>query len=120
MFLHGLTEQIPAVVYVVSLGRSRRVRTSAGTFSVHHVVPELFGGFEVDERSGIHLATPEKALADVLYLSGSRTRRFAALPEIELPSRFRWPAVTAWLRRIPSRRLRAMALERLAALRRRR
>lgn len=119
LYLHGLTEQIPAVVYVISLGRSQRVRTSIATFSVHHVAPEMFGGFEVDARSGIRLATPEKALADVLYLSGTRSRLFAALPEIELPPRFRWSTVRAWLRRAPSSRLRAMGLERLASLRRR-
>lgn len=37
--------------------------TEVGTFSIHHVAPEIFGGFEETGR-GAKLATPEKALFD--------------------------------------------------------
>lgn len=106
LYLHGMIEQIPAVTYLVSLGRRHVVRTSVATFSVHRVAPAFFGGFEVVAGSGVKLATPEKALLDVLYLSGTRGRLFAALPEIELPRRFPSPAAREWIARIPSRRLR--------------
>ena len=69
LHLHGMIEQIPSVVYVVSLARSHRIRTALGTFSVHRVAPSFFGGFTVSPRSGAKVATPEKALLDVCYLA---------------------------------------------------
>jgi predicted transcriptional regulator of viral defense system len=113
--IHGMISQIPQVTYVVSLDRTRRIRTSVGTFSVHHVAPEMFGGFDVLD-SGAKLATPEKALVDVFYLSGTRTRLFTALPELELPPAFRAREARAWANRIGSRRLRTIVLAKLDAL----
>ena len=48
---HGLIEQIPEVTYAVSLARTARVKTTVGTFSIHRVAPEVFGGYEETERS---------------------------------------------------------------------
>ena len=67
----GLIEQIPEVVYAVSLARSQRVETSVGSFSIHHLAPEVFGGFE-ELESGAKIATPERALFDFAYLSSGR------------------------------------------------
>jgi predicted transcriptional regulator of viral defense system len=114
LYLHGIISQIPQVTYVVSLDRTRRIRTSVATFSVHHVAPEFFGGFEILD-SGIKLATPEKALVDVFYLSGTRTRLFASLPELELPRGFRVQEARAWAKRIPSPRLRTIVAAKLDA-----
>ena len=47
---HGLIEQIPEVVYAVSLAKTQKVKTKVGTFSIHHMAPEVFGGFEETER----------------------------------------------------------------------
>lgn len=80
LHVHGLIEQIPAVYYVVSLARTQRIPTTAGVYSVHHLAPELFGGFE-QTPSGVKLATPEKALFDVAWLAGGRSRLFAGLPD---------------------------------------
>lgn len=116
LHLHGMIEQIPAVVYVVSLSRSHRIRTTLGTFSVHRVAPAFFGGFEVLRRSGAKVATPEKALLDVFYLSGGSSRLFASLPELELPPRWRLDRARAWIKKIPSARLRTLVSRRLDAL----
>jgi predicted transcriptional regulator of viral defense system len=115
LYLHGMISQIPQVTYVVSLDRAQRIRTSVGTMSIHRVAPSFFGGFELLE-AGVKLATPEKALLDVFYLSGTRSRLFAALPEIELPRGFRFREARAWLERIPSRRLRTVVASRLEAI----
>ena len=98
---HAMIEQIPAITYVVSLARTRRLQTRVGTFSIHRVAPELFGGFDV-LASGAKMASPEKALVDLLYLSATRNRMFAALPELELPPRFDRRACAAWMARITS------------------
>src|SRR5205085_9052215 len=63
LYRHGMIEQVPSVIYAVSLQRTRRVATSLGVYSIHHIAPELFDGF--DERK---LASPEKALFDFIYL----------------------------------------------------
>lgn len=108
LYLHGLVDQIPVATYLVSLGRSARVRTKVGAYSVHHVAPELFGGAELDPRTGVRLASPEKALVDFLYLSTTRSRLFARLPELELPASFSARAARRWAARVPSPRMRTI------------
>jgi hypothetical protein len=77
------------MIFLASLARSARIETRLGTYSVHHVQPAFFNGFESVPDSGIKLALPEKALVDFLYLSPTRGRLFNALPELELPRGFR-------------------------------
>ena len=108
LYQHGMIEQIPSMIFLVSLARSGRVETGLGTYSVHHVQPTFFDGFEALPDSGIKLAAPEKALVDFLYLSPTRTRLFAALPEVELPRGFRRSVAREWVGRIPSQRLRTI------------
>ena len=113
LYLHGMIDQIPAMLHVASRGRAARVRATAGTFSIHHLPPELFGGFDFDRDSGAKLATPEKARFDLFYLSGTRSRRFRSLPEVELLRSFRRVRIERWIRRIPSQRLRTLTARRL-------
>ena len=113
LYRRGMITQIPSLIYLVSLARSARVQTKVGTYSVHHIRPELFGGFEHDPASGTKLALPEKALFDFLYLSPTRGRLFAALPELELPRGFHRSEARAWAGRIPSRRSRTIVLRAL-------
>lgn len=112
---HGLIEQIPEVVYAVSLTRTQRVETKVGTFSIHHVAPEVFGGYEETAR-GAKLATAEKALFDFAYLSSGRSRLFTNLPELELPRGFRRKELSRWLAKIPSERSRTLTGQKLTAL----
>lgn len=109
---HGLIEQIPEVVYAVSLAKTQRLTTKVGTFSVHHVAPEVFGGFEETER-GAKIATPEKALFDFAYLSSGRSRLFTSLPELELPRGFKRRELSRWLAKIPSERSRTLTSKKL-------
>ncbi len=120
LYLHGLIEQIPSSVYVASLARTQEIVTTLGTYSVHHLIPELLGGFEIREPSGVRLASAEKALFDLAYLSSARSRRFAATPELQLPGRFRWSVVTEWVSRIASPAVATRVRRRLEELRARR
>ena len=112
LHLRGLIEQIPEVVYLASLARTQRIATTVGTFSVHHLAPEVFGGFE-ETSGGARVATAEKALFDTAYLSGGRSRLFTSLPELELPRGFRRRELARWLARIPSARARTLTEKRL-------
>jgi hypothetical protein len=113
--LHGMIEQIPSTIYAVSLGRTERIDTRQGRFSFHHVVPEVFGGFEETE-TGVLLASPEKALFDVAYLFAGRSRLFRSLPELELPPRFRKRELGRWTSLVPSKRGRTLVATSLARL----
>ncbi|MBX3187609.1 MAG: type IV toxin-antitoxin system AbiEi family antitoxin domain-containing protein [Labilithrix sp.] len=115
LHVRGVVEQIPEIVYVVSLARTQRITTRAGALSIHHVAPEVFGGFE-ETAEGVKLATAEKALFDVAYLSAGRSRRFTNLPEIELPRGFRRAELARWLQRITSPRSRTITERKLEQL----
>ncbi|MFH1474443.1 MAG: hypothetical protein ABIG85_01140, partial [Chloroflexota bacterium] len=57
---HGMIDQLPREVSVASLDRARRITTTLGTFAIHHLPPELFGGWAETPRGPV--ATPEKAI----------------------------------------------------------
>ena len=111
---HGMIEQIPAVVFVATLARSQTVATRVGTFSLHHLAPEVFGGFV--ESDGAKIASPPKALFDVAYLSAARDRRFRHLPELELPRPFAWHELRYWIARVRSARQKTIVVARLRAM----
>lgn len=111
----GLIEQIPEVVYAVSLARTQKVKTKAGAFSIHHMAPEVFGGFEETEH-GAKVATPEKALFDFAYLSSGRSRLFTSLPELSLPRGFKQKELSRWLAKIPADRSRTLTANKLDEL----
>lgn len=110
--IHGMIEQLPQVTFAVSLARTQRITTSVGLVSVHHIDPELFGGFTT-LPSGVKVATPEKALFDLAYLAGGRSRRFNSLPELELTPRFHHRELRQWVNRVASTRARTMTSLRL-------
>lgn len=116
LHLHGMISQIPQVIYVASLGPTRRVVTSIGTYSIHRLAPELFGGFTAPPDSAVRVAMPEKALVDTLYLSCTKSRLFARLPELELPQNFHVREARRWVARIPAAYRRTMVERRLDAL----
>jgi predicted transcriptional regulator of viral defense system len=117
LFRHGLIEQIPTVIYAVTPGRARQVTTPLGTVSYHRLPPTLFSGFTLEGVSGAKVATAEKALFDVVYLSPARSGRFAALPELTVPSTFAWDEVTGYLQQVGSASRRTHIRARLDELR---
>jgi predicted transcriptional regulator of viral defense system len=115
LFRHGLIEQVPEVLYAVTLGRARRVRTPSGTVSLHRMPPALFGGYRTTDE-GTKVATAEKALFDLLYLSPTRSRLFTSLPEIEFPRSFRWKEVARWTQKIAGKSRRAFVERKITAM----
>jgi predicted transcriptional regulator of viral defense system len=117
LFHHGVIEQVPAVIYAITTSRPRRVTTPLGTISYHRLPPELFVGFELDDR-GDKIATVEKALFDVLYLAPARSRLFAKLPELELPRQFRWQQLRNFAKLVKSATRRTFIERRIQELQR--
>ncbi len=117
LFHHGLIEQVPSVTYAVTPARPRRLRTPLGTISFHRMPPELFIGFELLSRSDAKIATPEKALFDLLYLAPGRSRVFSSLPELTIPRRLQWQRLKDYTELVKSSGRRAYIAERIKVLR---
>lgn len=108
LFYHGMSNQVPVVTYAVSPARTRRHETPLGAVSLHHVDPSFFFGFELVGKNQIPMATPEKALLDVFYLSPAKTRLFCHLPEIEWRRGFKITEARKMIRRIRYAKRRAL------------
>lgn len=108
---HGMIEQIPRQVSIASLDRAKRIATSVGSYEIHHLAPELFGGYGGSGESG-YLATPEKALFDAVYVRAAAGSR-AFFPELSLTADFDDAAIKGWTDRIESARLRTLVSRRL-------
>jgi len=112
LFHHGMIEQIPSLVHVVSTTKSKTTKTPVGTFVIHQVAPAFFTDFEPFEKGPAQIATPEKALVDFFYFRPTRSRSFRSLPELELPKTFKKKKAKKLAKLIVSRPRRAM-VERL-------
>jgi len=96
--LHGLMDQIPRVVHVVTTAQRPVLNTPIATYEFYRIQGNLFGGFKPYRRTGnFDIATAEKAVFDTLYFSARKGRRFAFLPEIELPAGFSVSEVKRWI-----------------------
>ncbi|MGH2842768.1 MAG: hypothetical protein ACRDKL_04190 [Solirubrobacteraceae bacterium] len=101
-------------MFVVSLDRPRTLETVLGVYSIHHVAPEVFGGYRGTDSSGF-LATEEKALFDSVYLPSAQ-RRNVYLPELELPRDLDTGVLDGWMRRIRASWLRTRVKRALEVL----
>jgi predicted transcriptional regulator of viral defense system len=69
---HGMIPEYVPVVTSVTTGRPEEVHTELGTYGFRHVRKPLFGGFlrvPVAPGQSAFLATPEKALLDLVYFA---------------------------------------------------
>lgn len=107
---HGLIEQVPRRVSVVSLSHPRKIETAIATFDVHQLTPGLFGGYAGSERGG-YVACAEKAVFDTVYVRAAAGGR-AYFPELHLPRNFDRRELRRWADRIESPRLRTLVLRR--------
>jgi len=83
---HGLIPESVPVTTSITLGRPGRWETAFGAFEFHHVRPALFTGFRseiVSAGQSAFVASPEKALADLVHLvPGADSREY--LEELRL------------------------------------
>ncbi len=115
--LHERIQQLPQTQFAVTLGRPGEVEMGGSRIALHRIKPELFGGYAFDARIDGFVASPEKALFDLAYLTAmNRSRVSGSLPETNLQG-LRWKEVQAWLRRIPTPRVRAAVERALSAIR---
>jgi len=116
LYYHDMVSQIPEVIYCVSLARTRTYETPVATISVHHIPISFFFGYEERGEQHLRMALPEKALLDVLYLSQSKSRLFAVLPEVEFPPQFSIKRAHKMIRKIADARRRSFVLSQFERL----
>lgn len=116
LYHHGMISQIPSVTYAISLARTKRHTTPLGVVSIHHIHPDLFFGFEIHLKTGVQIASPEKALFDVLYLGTTKSNLFGILPELELSPKFKMGEIRRAIKRIASQRQRTLVERRLESI----
>ena len=117
LHLHGLIEQIPQIIYAATTGRGRIIETGIGTYSLHQLNPQIFGGFTwYGKRQDFLIAYPEKALVDSLYISSRKKKRFGLFPELNLGAGFNFKKTEKWAGVIPDKRIRGYVFKKLEAL----
>jgi predicted transcriptional regulator of viral defense system len=108
---HGLIDQIPRRVSVASLGRTQDIETTLGTYEIHQLAPELFGGYYGTDRDG-YVATPEKAIFDIVYVRAAAGKK-AFFTELYLTRDFDRKALRHWINLIENPRLRTLVARRI-------
>lgn len=115
--LHGMIEQIPSVVHIITTSQRPPVRTPVARYAFFRIEETLFAGFTPYRRTGnFDLAMAEKAVFDTLYFSARKGRRFSHLPEVELPPGFSPREVERWIARVRHAPLRTAVERRWAEL----
>jgi len=116
LYHYGMISQIPSTVYAISLARTRLFKSPLGNVSVHHVQPAFFFGYDNLGNSSTLIASPEKALLDICYLTPAKTGLFRSLPELELPKDFDVEKARAMIERVPFVRRRSLVRTRFESL----
>ncbi len=114
---HGRIQQFPETHFGVTLGRPVEVKVASVRVRLHHITPTLFTGYDFVPELGGHVASPEKALFDLVYFAAMNRRRHSGrLPETELNG-LRWRDIQGWLRQVPAVHLRTLMARNFKALR---
>jgi predicted transcriptional regulator of viral defense system len=116
LYYHGMISQIPDIIFAASLARTKLYKTPLATVSIHHLQPDFFFEYDTLKNTLIKMATPEKALIDVFYLSDTKTSLFHSLPEVELADSFSLQKVKMIVEKIPSLRKRTIVMQQLEKL----
>ena len=89
---YGLIPEFVPVTTSVTTGRPEEIETPVGRFQFRHTSPGRFFGFveiEVSMEQAVLIATPQKALVDLLYLTAHSYRvDFLRELRIERPADF--------------------------------
>ncbi len=78
---YNLIDQAPSVVTLATKKRSKKIEMGNWTFEYSRLRDDLFFGYELKNK--IYIASPEKALADLIYLI-SRGKRLVELDTLDI------------------------------------
>jgi len=67
LFTHGIVDQGPNQVFFATTNRKKTLEILGTKAEFNHIKPSLYFGYVLDKN--IFMATPEKAICDMLYLN---------------------------------------------------
>jgi len=106
---YGMIPEFVPVTTSVTTGRPEELDTPLGRFLFRHVKKSAFFGYtqtEISRGQPVFLASPEKALLDLLYLTpGSDSPAYLEELRFEPTDRFDWDILRKQAERIGSRKL---------------
>ncbi len=106
LHLYGIIEQIPNVITLASSSHTKIIKTKIATYSIHHLSPLFFTGFNWYKNEGNFLiAEPEKALIDCLYLSAYKKKQYRYFPELHFPKSFRITIARNFIKKIQNKKI---------------
>lgn len=108
LYYRNVIDQIPSIIYVATLHKTIKFITPIAVISAHQIHPNFFFGYTYDNK--IKMATAEKALIDVLYLSSTKSNLFKALPELDLDE-INLKKAAKIIKKIPSKRKQTLVLK---------
>jgi hypothetical protein len=99
------------------VGRTKVYQTPIATVSIHHIHPSFYFGYVEKGVDGLlKIASPEKELLDIFYLSRAKTRLFKTFLEVELYKNFKILVANKMITKITSVRKRTLAQRRFLIL----
>jgi predicted transcriptional regulator of viral defense system len=106
---YGMIPEFVPVTTSITTGRPEELDTPLGRFLFRHLKKSAFFGYtqtEISRGQPVFLATPEKALLDLLYLTpGSDSPAYLNELRFEPTDRFDWDILRKQAERIGSRKL---------------
>ncbi len=86
LHLHGLLSQIPKTIQIATTGHGRTLDSIVAYYEFFQIKPELMQTDLIWSETQLPylLASAEKALLDVIYISTRKNKRFIRLPELTL------------------------------------
>jgi predicted transcriptional regulator of viral defense system len=106
---YGMIPEFVPVTTSITTGRPEELGTPMGRFLFRHVKKSAFFGYaqtEISRGQPVFLASPEKALLDLLYLTtGSDSPAYLEELRFEPTDRFDWNTLRRHAERIRSRKL---------------
>ena len=86
LHIHGVISQIPTRIQIVSTNHQRILKTNFGIFEFFQMKPNMIndGINWSNTKLPYRIASIEKAILDIFYLSTRKGKRFSFLPELEL------------------------------------
>ncbi len=110
LHVYGMIPEIPFRTTSVTQRKTKMFSTQRyGTFQYHHIKPELFFGFQTVSSQNLysyHIAFPEKALFDYLYLRAKAIENpggFLRELRLSFPRQFSVQKLQEWSVLIPQR-----------------
>jgi len=106
---YGLIPEYVPVITSITTGRPETLQTPLGVFQYRHLAPAWFADYRLVDLGGgqsAFLATPEKALLDLLYLTpGSEQAAFLAELRLQHTDRIQAKKLLGLARQLGSRKV---------------